>query len=392
MRKYSLKTVIVLVLLASALICIITGLIFNRLTGFGTSDFHQVQRYAELLRKIDRYYIGDYTAEDVTDMALSAAVYALGDRWSYYMTDDEYVQYINSSNNQFVGIGIITSQDEQERGAAVLRVYEGSPAEEAGLKAGDVIVAVDGESVAGFTTEQLREVILREPRQSVLLTVLSDGMESDVTVICDYVYVPPVSCELLDDGIGLIDIDNFDTGAYDGFKSAYEELLGEGASSFIIDVRNNPGGYVNELQKILDYMLGECETFVYVSRTGKETVLTSDIDMQDHPTVVLFNKDSYSAAEYFAAVLSEYEYAETVGTHTTGKGRTQITVDLMDEGALHISSNEYVTPKRVSLYDAGGIAPDYEVELDEPSEELLVYDMLPRDSDTQLQKAIEILK
>jgi carboxyl-terminal processing protease len=156
-------------------------------------------------------------------------------------------------------------------------------------------------------------------------------------------------------------------------------------------VRNDGGGYVNQLRKILDYLLPECEIFVSVDDGGNETVYYSDEDYQDYPAVVLFNSNSYSAAEYFAAVLNEYDYAQTVGTHTTGKGRSQITVDMLDGGALHISSNEYVTPSRVSLYDQGGIAPDYEVALSSEDEILLYYDELDYSQDQQLLKAVELL-
>lgn len=392
MKKYSLKTVIVLMLLASALICILMGFFLWRWTGLGTKNFHEVLRYAELLRKIDRYYVGDYDPELVADAAMDAAVSNLGDRWSYYLNREAYAQYINSSNNEYVGLGIVIEQEPESGALRILRVYADSPAMQAGLQIGDLITAVDGESILELDLTQAKAKIARPAGQAIALTVDRNGETLAVDAVCDHVFVSPVEGELLTDGVGLITIMNFDKGSSEGFQTQYEALLEQGAEAFVFDVRSNPGGYVSELCNILDYLLGSCEIFVSVAPDGEETVTTSDEAMQDDPAVVLVNGDSYSAAEYFAAVLSDYGYARTVGTHTTGKGRSQITVELMDGGALHISSAEYVTPNRVSLYDQGGIAPDYTVELSEEKQSLLLSGALAPEQDEQLQKALALLK
>jgi carboxyl-terminal processing protease len=307
------------------------------------------------------------------------------------MTAEEYASYINSSNNEYVGIGIIIDTTDTSKGLVVNKVYEDSPAQSAGLVTGDIITAVDGQSLVGVDASDASAMIAHEEGTEIVLTVLSGDTEHETTAVCGIVYTKPVSCRLIENNIGYIKIENFDSGAYDGFVEAYEQLLEQGAESFIFDVRNDGGGYVNQLRKILDYLLPECEIFVSVDDGGNETVYYSDEDYQDYPAVVLFNSNSYSAAEYFAAVLNEYDYAQTVGTHTTGKGRSQITVDMLDGGALHISSNEYVTPSRISLYDQGGIAPDYEVALSSEDEILLYYDELDYSQDQQLLKAVELL-
>jgi carboxyl-terminal processing protease len=168
-------------------------------------------------------------------------------------------------------------------------------------------------------------------------------------------------------------------------------LVGQGATSFIFDVRNNPGGKVIEMKQILDYLLPECNIFVAVQKGGKEDVSTSGPEQLDLPAVVLVNRFSFSAAEYFAAVLQEYDYADVVGEHTTGKNRSQITIELSDGGALHISSGEYLTPNRVSLTEQGGIAPDYALSLTDDDNAALFAGQLEQSKDTQLQKALELI-
>jgi carboxyl-terminal processing protease len=195
---------------------------------------------------------------------------------------------------------------------------------------------------------------------------------------------------MLEGNIGYIKIENFEAGAADGFKDAVEELVGDGAASFIYDVRNNRGGRVSELRQILDRLLPECEIFVAVDKDKNEDISYSD-ETSLGPAGVRVNGYSYSAAEYFAAVLQEYGYATVVGEPTTGKSRSQITLTLPDGGALHISSGEYLTPNRVSLTEQGGIRPDVEIVLSDEDNALLYAGTLDSTDDSQLQKAIELL-
>jgi carboxyl-terminal processing protease len=187
-------------------------------------------------------------------------------------------------------------------------------------------------------------------------------------------------------------IKNFEGGVADAFIAAANDLIKQGAASFVFDVRNNGGGRVSELKKMLDYLLPACDIFVAVDKSGREDVSVSDADNVKLPSVVLVNGYSFSAAEYFAACLQEYGYAQLVGQHTTGKNRSQITLELPDGGALHISSGEYLTPHRVSLTKQGGIAPDYEIILSDDDNVLLYNGQLDRTKDTQLLKAMELLK
>jgi carboxyl-terminal processing protease len=188
--------------------------------------------------------------------------------------------------------------------------------------------------------------------------------------------------------VGYIAIYNFEAHSADDFIAAVDALVVEGAKAFLFDVRNNGGGRAAELVRMLDYLLPEGEIFVGVTARGQEEIIYSDEHAVTRPAAVLVNEHSYSAAEYFAAVLREYNYAEVVGTQTTGKNRSQVTYLLPDGGALHISTGEYLTPGRVSLTETGGLTPDVVVEMSEEDIEALYYGKLPFEEDVQLMAAL----
>jgi carboxyl-terminal processing protease len=392
-KQLSLKAAAALMLCASALTCVLLLVFFGLYLGVGTDLFGEIRTYITLRRDIKQEYIGDYDGKAVSEAALSAVVTALGDKWSYYMTPEEYQEYLNSSNNQYSGLGISVKKDDATGGILVMDVFEGSSAAKAGILEGDSITAIDGKDITKLTLKDATALIDRQLGQTVKLTILGkDGKTREITAEYTIIETHPVSSELLSGDIGYIKIKNFEGSAADEFIKAADDLVKQGAKSFVFDVRNNGGGRVSELKKILDYLLPSCDIFIAVEKNGKEDVSVSGSSAVKLPSVVLVNSYSYSAAEYFAACLQEYKYASVVGQHTTGKNRSQITLELPDGGALHISSGEYLTPHRVSLTKQGGITPDVQLELSEADNILLYNGALDAAKDTQLQKAIEILK
>lgn len=392
-KQIRLKTAVALMLLASALTCILLLGGLGLYLGLGTDMYDGIRTYIEMRRDIKNVYIGGYNDKEVSNAALSAAVAALGDKWSYYMTPEEYKDYLNASNNQYSGIGISVKKDGATGGIAVISVYKGSSAESSGIIAGDVITAINGKDVTKMGLSEATALIDGQIGQTVKLTLLgADGKTRELEVEYVLINTNPVSYELLSGSVGYIKIKNFEGSVSDEFIKAADDLVGQGAKSFVFDVRNNGGGKVSELKKMLDYLLPACDIFVAVEKSGREDVSVSGPENVKRPSVVLVNSYSYSAAEYFAAVLQEYGYAKVVGQHTTGKNRSQITLSLPDGGALHISSGEYLTPRRVSLSEQGGITPDAEALLTEEDNALLYGGQLEKSEDTQLQNALEVLR
>lgn len=336
----------------------------NARNAFGSDDnYAQAMKYLEVKNTIDDYYIGTVDEEAVSAAAFSAMVDSLGDVWSSYMSPSEYQTYQLYSSNQFIGLGVSIAKDADTGGFEITGLTEGSPAENAGLARGDIILTVDGEDVTGMTISDARSLITSHIDESVDLTVERNGSPVDYTVDCRLIYDDPVSYEMINGNVGYIRIANFESGAAQSSISAIESLLTAGAEYFVFDVRTNPGGLLSELTTLLDYLLPGVDIFVSVDKSGEETVVTSNNVCLDMDMCVLVNADSYSAAEFFAAALQEYGWATIVGEHTTGKGRSQQTFELSDGSALHLSTAKYLTPKRVDLSEQGGVAPDIEVAL-----------------------------
>jgi len=381
-KKYPLGLTIALMLITASATFVISLLAIREHYGMNSDLYGEVQKYQEAREVIQKYYVGDYEESGLTDASIAAAVDALDDQWSFYMTSEEFEAYQKNLNNQYQGIGITYSRTEDENYVRIETVSDGSPAQEAGLKAGGIIKDIDGQNVQDLENEEVRELILSQIGGVVTMTVMDEkGSERTVEVESKEYYVNPLSYEMLDGDIGHIAIANFDSGSGQEAIAAIEDLLDKGAKALIFDVRNNGGGLVSELLELLDYLLPEGELFITADRDGEEIITTSDSDGLEMPMAVLVNENSYSAAEYFGAILQEYDWAMIVGAKTTGKGRSQITCELSDGSAIHISSKTYYTPNRVDLSEAGGIVPDYVVELEDDS-----------DTDLQLEKAAELFR
>ena len=347
--------------------------------GFGSKQYlDDARRYIEIEKIIDDNYIGDADYNELYNAAAAAMVKSIGDKWSYFMNAEEYEAYKLSSSNEYSGIGVsvkVNSSGEFE----VFSVEESSPAANAGIAVGDIITAIDGEDVSDKTLEDVSLLIRSKVNKDFPMTLESGGDTKTVTVACEIIYKNPVSSRLLDGNIGYIKISNFEAGSSENTKKAIEQLLQTGATSFIFDVRNNHGGLLTELVDLLDYILPEGDLFISVDKSGKETVQTSDKVSLKNKMIVLVNGNSYSAAEFFAAALQEYNWATVVGEQTTGKARSQITLELSDGSAVHISTHKYLTPNRVDLAEAGGVTPDIAVAQDDEK------------TDKQLETAINAL-
>ena len=339
---------------------------------------------------IQERYIGEADGEAMEDAAAAAMVKATGDRWSYYIPASQYEAHKEQSENAYVGIGITIQQAEDGSGFLIVMVNQNGPAQEAGVQVNDLLIAVEDQDVREMTADQVRELIRGEAGTKVSLTVMRQGEHQTLAVERRRIESAVATGQMLTDGIGLVKISNFDERCASESIAAIQKLQQEGAKKIIFDVRNNPGGYAEELVKLLDYLLPEGDLFRSVSYDGTEKVDTSDADCLDMPMAVLINGSSYSAAEFFAAALQEYQVATIVGEPTVGKGVYQTTISLGDGSAVALSTGKYFTPKGNSLTDVG-VTPDVRVDVDEETAEKIYYGTLGYADDLQIQAAIQVL-
>lgn len=349
----------------------------------------EYRKLDQLVEIIDQVYVGESDKAAMEDAAAAAMVDSLGDRWSYYMTKADYAAYMEQMTNSYVGVGMIVQLNE-EGYVTILRVEDGGPAKEAGVLAGDTLIAVDGQNIKDLDINETKNRVRGEEGTKVSLTVLREGKELTLEVERRLVETQVAKGRMLEGKVGLVTIVNFDSRCADETIAVIESLLEQGAEALIFDVRNNPGGYKDELVAILDYLLPEGPLFRSVMYDGTEEVDKSDEKHLEIPMAVLANGNSYSAAEFFAAALMEYDAAVFVGQPTTGKGRFQTSYLLADGSAVNISIGTYTTPNGVDLTDVG-LTPDVPVEVDLETEMQIYYGTFPPEEDPQIRKALEIL-
>lgn len=348
-------------------------------------------KVAEVGAYLDEYFVGEFEVEDMKDAVASAMVEATGDEWSYYISAEELAAYYENLTNSYVGIGVTVTVSEEDGGLMVTDVTRDAPAYRAGIQVDDIITKVEGKSTLELGLEASRDLIRGEEGTQVTITVKRLGEEFDVTLTRSNILTEVVTYEMVADYVGLITIVNFDQRCAQQTIMAIEELHRFGAKSIIFDVRFNPGGMKTELCMLLDYLLPQGVIFQSRETDGTEEIIRSDRNYLDMPMAVLVNIDSYSAAEFFAAALQEYDAAVIVGEQTYGKGYYQRTYQLSDGSAIALSSGAYFTPNGVSLAGVG-ITPDIVIEMDDETYANLYYGLLEHEDDEQLQEAIRAMQ
>ena len=341
---------------------------------------------------IQNRFVGEYDPDMTRESALEAMVDSLGDRWSSYLTPEEYQDTVTSRANHYVGIGITVEDDPSGDGLHIMAVMPGSPAEEAGLQPDETIIRVEGVAVTPANRQACVDRIRGEEGTAVRLEIRgTDGAVRTKEVVRRQIRGVSVRWTMLEDQIALLTLSNFYTGAADQVSQCLEELTEADARALVVDLRFNPGGYVTELTKILDRLLPEGEVFRIESYSGREKVYTSDAGCIDLPMAVLVNENTYSAAELLAAQLRESTGAAVVGTRTSGKGYAQNLYRLRDGSAINLSNARYFTGGGVSLIGTG-LVPDPYVGLNYQRQTQLYMGKLAREDDGQLQTALRTLK
>lgn len=398
MKKQNLRMLCVLL----AAMLLLSGCTF-RFDAFDRSETEQVEadtavqedyheKLDEIVALLNEVYVDGYDTDKLGDYLAQAAVAATGDRWSYYVSAEDYDAFVESNENAYVGIGVtVESSDDLTDGVQITKVTPNSPAEEAGIEADDRIYAVEGETVESLGLDEAKNRIRGEEGTEVTLTILRGEKKFDVTVKRASVEVEVVKYSMLDGSIGYIKINNFEANSADRTIEAIDTLREQGAKALVFDLRFNPGGRKDELVRVLDELLPEGPLFRSVDYKGNESVDYSDADCVELPMAVLVNGDSYSAAEFFAAALQEYDWATVVGTKTCGKANYQQTFRLSDGSAVAVSTGHYQTPHGVTLANVG-VTPDEIVEVDNKTYLELYKEAVAVKDDAQLQAAIKAVK
>ena len=359
---------------------------------YGNSQKNQFGKLHELKSIIDRMFIGEVDQAYMDDVMAAAMVASLDDQWSYYVPADQYQQYEEQHTNSYVGIGVTIMVLEDESGFEVQQVEPNGPAKEGGILPGDVIVAVDGTYVTELGAVEAQNRISGKEGTDVSITVLRQEKELTFSLTRRSILMEVASGEMVTDTIGYIQINNFNERCAQETLSIFADLEAQGAKAMIFDVRFNPGGYVSEMVDVLDYLLPAGVLFRSEDFMGRSQEETSDAACKEIPMAVLINGDSVSAAEFFAAALTEYDYAVTVGQPTLGKGYFQQGIELSDGSLVNLSVGKYYTPKGVSLAEAGGLQPDILVEVDEETMAKIYSETISAQEDIQLQTAIAELQ
>lgn len=355
-------------------------------------DLNTMSKISLLSEVIDRKF---YPYDEAQDTSLEerrnglyrGLVYSIGDIYAEYYTPEELEEALADSQGVYYGIGAIISFNDELNYPVFTRTMEGTPAEAAGIREGDVIIRVNGESTYGMNSNDTAMLVRGDEGTVVHLTVYREGEENYLTFDITRAKVDSISVgsKMLEDDIGYIAISNFEMTTIDQFKKAYDQLRADGAKGLIVDLRSNPGGVVTSVVEILRQILPE--GIIYYEETAEGVRREEYCDGAneiDIPLVIMVNEYSASASEIFCGAVRDYGVGTLVGKKTYGKGIVQDTIPLSDGSAIKLTASSYFSPKGFN-FQGVGIEPDVEVEFDGKK----YYD---EGIDVQLNKGIEVIK
>ena len=346
----------------------------------------------EIESYIDSYFYFEEDFETREEAYYDGIMAGLDDPYSVYYTPEEYQELLEEDEGEYVGIGVTVSKDMETNEVYIVKPIVGSPAEAAGLKPQDVFVEIDGvEITADMELEEVVDMIRGEEGTTAHIKIYREGETDylDFEIVRQQVQNVTVSYEMLENNIGYILVDQFIMNTPEQFKAALDDLESQGMTSLIIDMRNNPGGLLNAVTEMCDYIIEDGIIVYTEDKYGNviNTWETEDDESLDIPMVVLVNGDSASASEIFTGCMKDYGKATIVGTTTYGKGIVQSLFPLSDGSAIKLTIAKYFTPNGSDIHEKG-IEPDIEVDL---PDELKTEIEISHEEDTQLQAAIEVL-
>ena len=373
----------------------------------GSLDLNRITKKITTLQQIiDKYYLFDEDTTKVEDWIYKGMMYGLNDPYTTYYTAEEYQKLSEDTEGEYHGIGVMISQNRSTGIITVIKVFKDTPAAEAGMRPGDVLYKVGDMEVTGMDMDILvKDYIKGKDGSEVALTVFrqDEGEYVDLKMERRNVTVQTVEYQMLEDHVGYIAVSQFDVVTADQFKAAVDDLEKQGMKKLLVDLRNNPGGVLDTVVGMLDYILPDdliIEGDKNLVRTNTEATLlvymadkngkggqeyASDGHSLDIPMAVLVNGESASASEVFTGAMKDYGRATVVGTKTFGKGIVQNLIPLDNGTAIKMTTAHYYTPSGFDLHGKG-IEPDVEVELKEELKNQITVDVK---EDNQIQAALK---
>lgn len=342
---------------------------------------------------IDRYYWKDDVPDQtISECAAKGMVAALGDPYSSYFTSQELKESFDSINGDYQGIGATVAVDQKTGQKVIKNVQKGTPAERAGLKIGDCIIKVDDKNVEKMGLSETVSLIKGEKGKKSVLTIKrkqsGKTVEKQLTVVTEKIVSQSVTKKMLKSEIGYIGISQFDKETVSQFRKAIADLEKKDEKGLIIDLRNNGGGSLTAVIRMLDRMLPEGNLITEKNKVkGDKLYTSSDKEHFDKPVIILINGQSASASEVFAGCMQERKAATLIGTKSFGKGIVQTVFSLEQScgGGIKLTTGEYLLPSKRCIHGKG-LTPDVEVEYSGHSK------VLGNDDDNQLNKAEEVMK
>lgn len=359
---------------------------FMELTGFGNSKITNIskeeRKVTKRLSEMEEYLKENYY-KDVTDSAIAIGLYrglfsAVEDPYTMYYTKEEFEEVTDEAHGSNSGIGVVM-QANSDGYIEIIKVVEDAPAKAAGVKAGDYLIAVDGQEFNGTQTVEAAGKARGEAGTKVTITILRNGKTKDIEVTRANFINPSITTKTLKNNIGYIAISTFNDNTSDDFKSALNEFENKNVSGLVIDVRNNVGGIVTQGVEIADMLLDEGEIAYAENNKKEKEVYKTTNGKTSLPYVLLINENSASTSEILAVGIKENKGGSLVGTKTYGKGLIQ-KLEQFDEGdGARITIMQYFSASGKPINNVG-VKPDYEVKIDKSTK-----------SDIQLKKALEVL-
>lgn len=356
------------------------SLIFDNAYPGLTGKLSYIQSY------LDTFFYKDYDKEKIEEAMIRSIFANLDDKYAEYYTPEQYKKMLEDDAGAYVGIGVTVSKINDE--FIISKIYEGGPSEKAGVKPGDKIVAVDKKSIEGMELSEIVSLIKGDAGTTVDIDVIRGDKTLTITVTRETIESNTVYYEMKENNIGYIEISNFEKITVEQFKAALEYMKENNAKGIIFDLRENPGGLMTSVSKMLDMIVAEGELFSSKTKiTNEEKVMAvKENTILTVPFVCLVNKNSASAAELFTGCLKENNLAKVVGEKTYGKGIIQNTFGLPDGSGIKFTVGEYYIPGGKNIHEVG-IEPDVLVSLPSGVGKI----SRTKENDTQYKKAVEVI-